>query len=320
MTAYPAPALPAPAPPENRRTPPPPTLVEATPRSRTRRKVSAIVTTYNEADTISDCLDSLAWCDEILVVDSYSTDDTRDIARRHDRVRVLERPYYGAASQKNWAIDRCRFDWVLILDADERVTPELRREIEAVLAAPVTTTAFTIKRRTFALGDEIRFSGWQHDRVVRLFRRGAARYPNRRVHADMETAQPPRVLDAALEHHMVATLDEYVERTRRYAVWGAAQLWRDGRRQTGLWQILVRPTWRFFRTYILQRGFVEGVHGFIMCGVPAYGTFLKYATVWSWHRAHQRGLSPDLPAFDDDPTTWEWPETKAEPAELAPSY
>jgi len=319
MTAYPAPAEAVPTPPETRRTPPPPVLIKATPISP-RRKVSAIVTTYNEADTIAACLDSLAWCDEILVVDSYSTDDTRDIARRHDRVRVLERPYYGAASQKNWAIDRCRFDWVLILDADERVTPELRREIEAVLAAPVTTTAFTIKRRTFALGDEIRFSGWQHDRVVRLFRRGAARYPNRRVHADMETAQPPRVLDAALEHHMVTTFDEYVERTRRYAVWGAAQLWRDGRRQTGLWQILVRPTWRFFRTYILQRGVVEGVHGFIMCGVPAYGTFLKYATVWSWQRAHQRGLSPDLPAFDDDPTTWEWPETKAEPAELAPSY
>jgi hypothetical protein len=116
---------------------------------------------------------------------------------------------------------------------------------------------------------------------------------------------------------MVATLDEYVERTRRYAVWGAAQLWRDGRRRTGLWQILVRPTWRFFRTYILQRGFVEGVHGFIMCVVPAYGTFLKYATVWNWQRAHQRGLSPDLPAFDDDPTTWKWTEAKAEPAELA---
>ncbi len=288
--------------------------------SRARRRVSAIVTTYNEAETIGDCLDSLAWCDEILVVDSYSTDDTRAIARQHDRVRVLERPYYGAASQKNWAIDRCRFDWVLILDADERVTPELRREVEAVLAAPVTATAFTIKRRTFALGDEIRYSGWQHDRVVRLFRRGAARYPNRRVHADMETAQSPRVLDAHLDHHMVATLDEYVERTRRYAVWGAAQLWRDGRRRTGLWQVVVRPAWRFFRTYVLQFGLVEGVRGFIMCAVPAYGAFLKYATVWSWQREHKRGLSPDLPAFDDDPTTWEWRETKAEPAGLAPSY
>jgi hypothetical protein len=193
MTAYPAPAAPVPAPPENRPAPRPPTLVDAIPRSRNRRKISAIVTTYNEAGTISGCLDSLAWCDEILVVDSFSTDETREIAGRRERVRVLQRPYYGAASQKNWAIDRCRFDWVLILDADERVTPELRREIEAKLAGPAAATAFTIKRRTFALGDEIRFSGWQHDRVVRLFRRGAARYPNRRVHADMETAETPRL-------------------------------------------------------------------------------------------------------------------------------
>lgn len=320
MTAYPAPAAPVPAPPEQRPAPRLPVLVETTPRSRDRRKVSAIVTTYNEADTISGCLDSLAWCDEIVVVDSFSTDDTRTIARRHNRVRVLERPYYGAASQKNWAIDRCRFDWVLILDADERVTPDLRREIESVLAAPVTATAYTIKRRTIALGDEIRFSGWQHDRVVRLFRRGAARYPNRRVHADMKTAETPQVLDAALDHYMVETLDEYAERTRRYAVWGAAQLWRDGRRQTGMWHLLVRPAWRFFRTYVLQCGFLDGVRGLIMCGVPAYGTFLKYATVWNWQRERRRGLIPSLPVFDDDPATWEWPETTAEPAELAPSY
>jgi glycosyltransferase involved in cell wall biosynthesis len=320
MTAYPAPAAPVPAPPENRPAPRPPTLVDAIPRSRNRRKISAIVTTYNEAGTISGCLDSLAWCDEILVVDSFSTDETREIAGRRERVRVLQRPYYGAASQKNWAIDRCRFDWVLILDADERVTPELRREIEAKLAGPAAATAFTIKRRTFALGDEIRFSGWQHDRVVRLFRRGAARYPNRRVHADMETAETPRVLEAALDHHMVESLDEYAERTRRYAVWGAAQLWREGRRRIGMWHLLVRPAWRFFRTYVLQCGFLDGVRGLIMCGVPAYGTFLKYATIWSWQKEHKRGLVPALPTFDDDPTTWEWPETKAEPAELAPSY
>ncbi len=320
MTAYPAPAAPVPAPPEQRPAPRLPVLVETTPLNRDRRKVSAIVTSYNEADTISACLDSLAWCDEIVVVDSFSTDDTKTIARRHNRVRVLERPYYGAASQKNWAIDRCRFDWVLILDADERVTPDLRREIESVLAAPVTATAYTIKRRTIALGDEIRFSGWQHDRVVRLFRRGAARYPNRRVHADMKTAETPQVLDAALDHYMVENLDEYAERTRRYAVWGAAQLWRDGRRQTGLWHLLVRPAWRFFRTYVLQCGFLDGVRGLIMCGVPAYGSFLKYATVWNWQRERRRGLIPSLPVFDDDPATWEWPETTAEPAELAPSY
>ena len=310
MTAYPAPVQQLdPTAPERASNPLAPPLVEVPPNSR-RRRVSAIVTTYNKADTVGDCLASLAWCDEILVVDSHSTDETLAVARRFDRVKILQRPYYGAASQKNWAIDRCRHDWVLILDADERVTAELRREIEAVLAAPVRTTAFSIKRRTFALGGEVRFSGWQHDRVVRLFRRGAARYPNRRVHADMTTIDPPAVLEAALDHHMVDSLEEYAERTRRYAFWGAAQLWRDGRRRAGAFQVIVRPVWRFVRTYILQLGFLEGVRGLIMCGVPAYGTFLKYATIWSWHHEHRRGRVPRLPEFDDDPSTWSWPQAR----------
>jgi len=285
-----------------------------------RRRVSAIVTTFNEADSIAECLDSLAWCDEILVVDSHSTDATGEIARRYDRVRVLSRTYYGAASQKNWAIDRCRHDWILILDADERVTPELRSEIENILATPLTSTAYSIKRRTHAFGSEVRFSGWQHDRVVRFFRRGEARYPNRRVHADMQTLQKPVILKASLDHHMVDTLEEYTARTRRYASWGAAQLWRDGRRNIGLWHVLVRPVWRFFRTYVLQFGLLEGIRGLVMCGVPAYGTFLKYAAVWSWRTEFERGRSPQLPEFDDDPTTWAWPpeEVESVPSRVPP--
>jgi glycosyltransferase involved in cell wall biosynthesis len=272
-----------------------------------RRPVSAIVTTYNEADSIAECLESLAWCDEILVVDSFSTDDTREIAGRYDGVRILCRRYFGAASQKNWAIDRCRHDWILILDADERVTQQLRREIEDILATPVTATAFSIRRRTYAMGREVRYSGWQHDRVTRFFHRGHARYPNRRVHADMRTREKPVILDSVLDHHMVSAVEEYAERTRRYAFWGAAQLWRDGRRKIGPWQVFVRPAWRFFRTYFLQFGVLEGVRGLIMCGIPAYGCFLKYATVWKWGSEHEPGSGPRLPHFDDDPTVWAWP-------------
>ncbi len=279
-----------------------------------RRSISAIVTTYNEAESIAGCLESLEWCDEILVVDSHSQDATREIARQFDGVQVLRRTYYGAASQKNWAIDHCRNDWVLILDADERVTPELRAEIENTLTAPARATAYSLKRRTFALGGEVRFSGWQHDRVVRFFHRGYARYPNRRVHADMQTLHKPKVLDAALDHLMVSSLEEYAERTRRYAFWGAAQLWRDGRRNVGVWHVLVRPLWRFFRTYVLQLGVLEGVRGLIMCGVPAFGCFLKYATVWSWSSNLAGEQSPQLPEFDDDPATWTWRAEKPEPA------
>ncbi len=314
MTAYPAPVSVHTPPLKKRPTLLPVSVEEGKPQSL-RRRISAIVTTFNEADSIAECLESLAWCDEILVVDSHSTDATRKIARRYDGVRVLLRTYYGAASQKNWAIDRCRHDWILILDADERATPELRSEIEKILAAPVATSTYSIRRRTYAMGGEVRFSGWQHDRVVRFFHRGDARYPNRRVHADMQTLHPPGVLDAVLDHRMVDTLDEYAERTRRYAFWGAAQLWRDGRRNIGPWHVLVRPAWRFFRTYVLQLGMLEGVRGLIMCGVPAYGTFLKYAAVWSWRLEFEHRRNPKLPEFDDDPTTWAWPATSSLPRE-----
>jgi len=318
MTAYPAPAPADATPREHRPAPLLPVLAgEGQPKAE-RRRISAIVTTFNEADAIARCLESLAWCDEILVVDSNSTDATREIADRYEGVRVLRRTYYGAASQKNWAIDRCRHDWILILDADERVTPELQSEIENILPTPVAATAYSIKRRTHALGSEVRFSGWQHDRVVRFFHRGDARYPNRRVHADMQTLKKPETLEAALDHHMVDTLEEYTARTRRYAFWGAAQLWRDGRRNIGLWHVLVRPVWRFFRTYVLQLGVLEGVRGLVMCGVPAYGTFLKYATVWSWKTEFKRGRSPQLPEFDDDPKTWAWPRKKTRPIGLRP--
>ena len=207
---------------------------------------------------------------------------------------------------------------LLPIDADERVTPELKSEIENILSLPAAAMAYTIKRRTHALGGEVRYSGWQHDRVVRFFHRGHARYPNRRVHADMQTVQTPEVLEAFLDHKMVDTLEEYAERTRRYAFWGAAQLWRDGRRDIGLWHVLVRPAWRFFRTYVLQLGVLEGIRGLVMCSVPAYGAFLKYATVWSWRTELEQGRNPRLPKFDDDPTTWEWPAEKTGPVELHP--
>ena len=211
MTAYPVPARPAPDP-----SPRPEGAPVAPPcRVLGRRRLSALVTTYNEADRIAGCLQTLHWCDEILVVDSFSTDDTVAIARRYPRVRVLERRYYGGASQKNWGIDRLHNDWVLILDADERVTPALRREIEGVLASPAPASAFSVPRRTYALGRRLRFSGWQHDRVVRLFRRDSARYPDRRVHADMETAEPPVPLAGPLEHQMIGSLSEDACRVQR---------------------------------------------------------------------------------------------------------
>lgn len=282
-----------------------------------RPRVSAIVTTFNEEANIAGCIESLLWCDEILVVDSFSTDRTPEIARRYDKVRFVQRTYYGSASQKNWAMDQVAHDWILIYDADERCTPALQREMETILAEGPRFDAYTITRRCYFLDKVIRFSGWQHDRVVRLVRKGTARYPNRRVHADMITDGPASVLKNPMIHYMVETLDEYIPRILKYSFWGAAQAWRDGKR-SGFFQVWGRSCWRFFRTYVLQGGVFDGMHGLVFCMLQAFGTYMKWSILWGWHVNAARGRQPDLPPFDDDEATWQELEGEAPPPAGAP--
>jgi hypothetical protein len=280
-------------------------------RAAARPGVSAIVTTFNEEKNIGACVESLQWCDEILIVDSFSTDRTPEIARGFPNVRFVQRTYYGSASQKNWAMDQVAHDWILIFDADERCTPKLQREIERLLAAGPGHDAYTIRRRVFFLGARIRFSGWQHDQVVRLVRRGTARYPNRRVHADMTTLGPAPRLRHSMDHYMAETLDEYIPRILKYSFWGAAQGWREGK-GSGFVQVWARSAWRFARTYLVQLGFLDGMRGLVFCMLQAFGTYMKWSLLWSWRVNARRGIEPDLPVFDEDESVWR--DLEAEPA------
>lgn len=278
-----------------------------------RLRVSAIVTTFNEEAHIAGCIESLLWCDEILVVDSFSTDRTPEIARGYDKVRFYQRTYFGSASQKNWAMDQVTNEWILIFDADERCTPALQKEIEDLLAAGPRHEAYTIRRRVYFLDRVIRFSGWQHDQVVRLVRNGSARYPNRRVHADMITRGPAPLLRNPMEHYMADSLDEYIRRIEKYSFWGAAQNWKEGK-GSGVVQVFGRSVWRFFRTYIFQLGVLDGMHGLVFCMLQAYGTYLKWALLWGWRLNAARGHMPNLPIFDDNEETWRGLEEAEKPA------
>ncbi len=268
-----------------------------------RPAVSAIITTFNEEVHIAGCIESLLWCDEILVVDSFSTDRTPEISRGYDKVRFFQRTYFGSASQKNWAMDQVASDWILIFDADERCTPVLQKEIEALLAGGPQHDAYTIHRRVFFMDRVIRFSGWQHDQVVRLIKNGSARYPNRRVHADMITRGPAPLLRESMDHYMADSLDEYIKRIEKYSFWGAAQNWKE-KKKSGFTQIFGRSIWRFFRTYIFQLGILDGMHGLVFCMLQAYGTYLKWALLWGWHLNAARGRMPNLPIFDESEETW----------------
>jgi len=278
-----------------------------------RPRVSAIITTFNEEAHIAGCIESLLWCDEILVVDSFSTDRTPEIVRGYDKVRFYQRTYFGSASQKNWAMDQVESEWILIFDADERCTPALQKEIEELLAAGPTHEAYTIRRRVYFLGRLIRFSGWQHDQVVRLVKNGSARYPNRRVHADMITRGPAPLLRNPMDHYMTDSLDEYVRRIEKYSFWGASQNWKE-KKKSGPAEVFGRSIWRFLRTYVFQLGVLDGMHGLVFCMLQAYGTYLKWALLWGWHVNAARGHMPDLPIFDDNEETWRGLEDSEKPA------
>ncbi len=269
-----------------------------------RPPVSGVVTCFNEERHIRACLESLAWCDEIVVLDSHSTDRTPEIARSFPNVRFLERTYYGAAAAKNFALDETRHEWAFILDADERCTPELRAEIEALLAGGPAAGAYTVKRRCFFLGREIRFSGWRNDRVVRLIRRGAARHSNARVHPRVVVQGPAPVLAHPLDHFMIEDFHEYLQRMVRYGHWGAAQAWRDGKRASSVADVLFRPGWRFLRTYVLQLGVLDGGVGIAFCLCQAFATYAKWSLLWSWQDGAARGRAPQLPEFDEREETW----------------
>ena len=269
-----------------------------------RPRLSGLVTTFNSESHLRACLESIQWCDEILVVDSFSTDSTLEIARAYPNVRVLQRPYYGAASQKNWGVNQIGSDWVFILDSDEVCPPDLAAEIQALLLEGPAAEAYFIRRRVTFLGRLIRFSGWRHDRVGRLFRVGTARFERRRVHPVLITRGPAPMLRHPMDHDMADSFDEYVGRVLTYGRWGAAQAYRDGRR-AGLWELCVRPGYRFFRTYVLQLGILDGLHGLVFCSLQAVGTQVKWCTLFGWRVNEALGIPPNLPEFDDDETVWE---------------
>ncbi len=271
-----------------------------------RRAVSVIITTYNEAHNIAACLRSVAWADEILLVDSFSEDATVEIAGAFP-ITILQREYYGSAAQKNWAMDKVRHEWVLILDADERVPESLAREILQILTREPEAHGFYIRRQNIFIDRTIRHSGWSTDKVVRLFDRRHGRYPNRRVHADLEIAGAVPVLREPMVHYTFRSFDQYLEKFLNYAEWGAAQGFREGR-PAGFVEVGLRPLWRFIRTYILQLGFLDGMHGLVVCGLQAYGTFLKYATLWEHNLRRKLGEEVELPAFDDSDATWKLPD------------
>jgi glycosyltransferase involved in cell wall biosynthesis len=253
-----------------------------------REPLSVLVPVKNEIRNVAACLESVRWAEEVVVVDSGSADGTLEAARA-TADRVLEHEYVNSAAQKNWALPRLTHRWTLIVDADERVTPALRAEIESVLADPARQDGYWIRRANHFLGKPIRSAGWQRDRVLRLFDRTKGAYEPLHVHAEV-VIQGGRVgtLREPLVHHTYRDLDQYFEKFHRYTRWSADDLRERGVRASAA-RLLLRPPLRFLRMYLLEGGFREGRHGVVLCGLAAFSVFMKYARRWEQENAGATG-------------------------------
>lgn len=250
--------------------------------------LSVVTLALNEERNIEACLESVRWADEILVVDSGSTDRTVELARKYtDRVITIEWRGYGPT--KNYALELVRGDWVLWLDADERVTPELAGEIRDVLASgDGETAAYAMGRRAFFLGRWIRHCGWYPSRVTRLFRRGMARFTEQRVHEQLVVEGNVATLRHDLLHYTDPDLHHYFSKFNRYTTLAAEDLDGAGRRWSPF-DLLVRPWFQFAKMYLLRRGFLDGMQGFILAVVSSAYVFVKYAKLWERQRgSHHR--------------------------------
>ncbi len=247
-------------------------------------KLSAIVITKNEASNIGPCLDSLAFCNERIVVDSGSIDDTVKIAESRG-ARVVHRDFDGFGTQKSFALSLAQGEWLLSLDADERVSKELADEIMAAVAHPATD-AYEMPRLSSFCGRPMRHSGWFPDYVLRLFRRGTARFSDDLVHERVIASGPVTRLKHPLIHHPVLRLEDALSRMDRYSTAGAEMLVASGRRVSFITGI-VRGFWTFVRTYLLRGGFLDGREGFLLAVANAEGTYYRYMKAWL--KGRQRG-------------------------------
>ncbi|MCC7417600.1 MAG: glycosyltransferase family 2 protein [Acidobacteria bacterium] len=241
-------------------------------------KVSVTVITKNESADIDAALQSVAWADERIVIDSGSTDDTVAIARRAaDRVEV--RGWPGYAAQKNHAASIAAHDWILSIDADERVTPGLAAEVRALLASEPPAAGYRVPRVTWHLGRWIRSTDWYPDPQLRLYDRRRAEWTGRYVHESVSARGEVGTLRGELQHFAYRDISEHLETIDRYTTFAARQMLEEGRR-AGVLQLAAHPPAAFLRNYLARGGIRDGSAGLIVSALNSYYVFLKFAKLW----------------------------------------
>ncbi len=244
-------------------------------------KITAAIITFNEESNIRDALESVKWVDEIVVVDSGSSDKTVEICRDYTD-KIFLNPWPGHVQQKNFAIGKSSNEWILSIDADERVSSRLASEIKKELRSP-SADAYRVSRRAFYLGRWIKFSGWYPDRKVRVFRKSRARWGGINPHDKVITRGPVKRLEGDLYHYTYRNISHNVQAINSFTDISSKEYLK--KRKGSVIDMIVRPPMAFFKKFILKQGFRDGMPGFIIAVSTAYYVFLKYAKLWELKNA-----------------------------------
>lgn len=257
-----------------------------------REKISACVTTFNEEHNIVRCLRSLTWCDEIVVVDSFSTDRTVELCREFTD-RVYQHPWQGYIGQKNYIRKLAVHPWILFLDADEEVSPELREEMERELTSHRgEAVGYQFPRMVNYLGRWIRHGEWYPDIKLRLFQKDKGYSGGQEPHDQVYVNGPVKTLKGHLYHYTYDHLHDHLETMNRFSTISAREKFKT--RSPARWSdILIRPPLRFFKAFVLRGGILDGRRGFLIACISAFGVCMKYAKLWELHLSARAARASD---------------------------
>lgn len=250
-----------------------------------RQRVTATVITFNEENNIESCLESLSWADEIVVVDSESTDRTVEIAKRYTN-KVFINPWPGHKQQKNFAIDQSANKWIFSLDADERVTPELKEYILKVLESP-EADGYRFPRLNHFLGKLIKHGGWYPDHVLRLFRKDKGRFGGMNPHDVVKIENGIIVTSTTpMIHFTYSSIEQFMDKINLYSSIAATEKYRNNRYYIFLpLLIILKPIWKFFEVYIFKLAILDGFHGFLIAAASSISIFWRYVKIWELSNA-----------------------------------
>ena len=245
-------------------------------------KITALAITLNEAEIIESFVESLWFVDEIIIVDSFSTDSTAALASKDSRVTVYERESDNFSAQKNFAISKAKNDWIIFFDPDEEITEQLGEEIISTLKNPLGV-AYFVKRELHFMGKRIKYSGFQTDWVIRVFHKDYCKYNGNLVHETLDAKGVTAKLKSRLPHHTYKSFDNYTGKLHKYSALQARMLY-EKKQKPHLFHFLFRPLYRFWHQYIIRLGILDGKEGFILAYINAFSVFKRYINLWLHYR------------------------------------